>query len=142
MQNVISLIYSEYTCSICLEILRDPHHNSLCPHLFCLECIKKIQKCALCKLEIKKYYPSPTTKNILESIQKKIIQCKYCSINTTVVEYNNHKTICDKFPHKCEYCNNKFTNLEQHKLSCSITKINCEFCNYTYTNQELIQHKT
>ena len=60
------------TCSICLDIIKDPIQCDKCQHCFCSNCAKQLKNCPF-RCQNNKFVPSIICKNLLAKL---IIRCK------------------------------------------------------------------
>ncbi|XP_015750845.1 PREDICTED: E3 ubiquitin-protein ligase TRIM58-like [Acropora digitifera] len=79
--NALQQMQKSLECSICLELLKDPH-STKCNHQFCGQCIRKVLEksskssknkwyCPLCKTPVSKrsLTPNPTLSEIVAAVR-------------------------------------------------------------------------
>ena len=97
-----------FKCPICLEIYCDAHKPCVltCGHSCCIEHVKNIQTCAICKCEIK-------DKSFKEAIFLKDMAVEYVMMHKTtyVDEYNYIVTKMTEL--KIRDCDKKITEINQ-----------------------------
>ncbi len=96
----------EFECTICLNILKEPHLNNCCGQHFCQQCIQRIideqKPCPLCnKADFIVILDKKTERKILD------LQVK-----------------CRQHSNGCEWLG-ELRNLEQHCDKCAYTKVDC-----------------
>lgn len=136
----------EFTCPICLLLMRDPVLTSCCGNHFCKSCnnesIKaksKASKCPLCKSTSYTYL-------VDKGLQRKILDLvAYCpkkadgcdwqgEIRNVAKHINPYQDGCNYIEVKCRLgCDQKLVRhmMEQHiSDDCPLRKITCQYCGY------------
>jgi len=83
------------TCSICLELMKDPVLHSACGNLFCAKCIKDVSQCPLCRgtLDANSFVPAP--KMVTNKIASIKVSCDRCHTTMSLEAFNErHKNTC------------------------------------------------
>ena len=96
-------------CSICLQILREPHLISCCGHSFCRRCIERIEKggkvCPLCNSGD---FSLMHNKGLERSLKELEVRCKYstsgCEWTGKLGSYERHLNTEPDAEHQLEGC--------------------------------------
>lgn len=129
-----------FTCPICKELMLDKIYQCKTGHLFCPTCIAKIDKCALCNINI----PDKTIRSItIEQLREFVeLPCGNCGVMTT--KHKEHKLKC-KF-NKCrnEGCNTIGSEraMYHHKFICAHRILECivSDCKKEFPFHQMKQH--
>lgn len=143
-------------CSICLQVLRDPHIVDCCGYRFCKSCInvylsKNSNCCPMCK------YQNPDTvtdKQLARTLRQKKVKCTHkeegCEWIGVLSELDEHldstkrmEGCAFKTLQACAHCNMslKRNEFENHELRCPQKPLRCEFCDeFKCPQHEMAQH--
>jgi len=127
-----------FKCPICLEIYCDAHKPCvlICGHTCCIEHIKNIQKCSICKWEIK-------DKSFKEAIFLKDMAIEYITMHKTIYvdEYNYMVTKMNEF--KIRDCEKKIFSINKNlfDIEADLSHSVCEIAKYTAIIKKLEEKK-
>ena len=96
----------EFECTICLNILKEPHLNNCCGQHFCQQCIQKI-------IDDQKPCPLCNKADFIVILDKKT-ECKILDLQ---VKCWRHKSGCE--------WEGELRSLEQHCDACTYTEVDC-----------------
>jgi len=146
----------EYTCPICLLLMRDPVLTSCCGNHFCKSCnsesIKaksKSSKCPLCKSTSYTYLVDKGMQrkilDLLAYCPKKSDGCEWQGeIRDVAKHINPFQDGCNYIEVKCKLgCNQKIVRhlMEKHiSDDCPLRKITCRYCGYKESESLLDPH--
>ena len=150
------------TCPICLNLVWNPVHCSLCTNLICSTCIsdwlKKSPNCPFCNGNFKGNPVVNLVKNALSKIKSK---CHYsvfagakeggnsedvCNKLISYYDYDKHiKGECEYYPYKCTRGNctvvgPKIKMLEHYKY-CDYNLVSCIYCKLSMSKRLLESHE-
>ena len=106
-------IAEEYTCGICLGIIRSPKVVNCCLITFCGYCIytwiSNAQNCPLCSGALTENDLSPSPHAIINLIERQTVYCKHqsdgCTDTHKISEQEIHLKVCRFEPsNSCKYC--------------------------------------
>lgn len=106
-----------FECIICRQMMTDIYELDNCGHLYCKTCIKKINKCAICKKQNIGYHNSLYLQR----------------------QFFNMKVICP-INNNCKY-NPDLYNLYKHVLICDYILVKCDVCNKQVFKKDIVNHK-
>lgn len=86
---------STLECPICKDIARNAVETSCCHHIFCAQCIGRVDTCALCR-ELFTTTPNYTIRRIIEAIPQ---ECPQCTKSIARSDIRAHKNGCVKLSH-------------------------------------------
>lgn len=101
MNSIISCIseLKEYRCHICYGFMNNPFQLTPCGHVFCMDCISKIETrynkkiCPLCRAQCDPFFDG----RLQREICNKIVSCDKCETKVVFSEMQNHLTRqCEK----------------------------------------------
>lgn len=142
-------------CSICLQVLRDPHIVDCCGYRFCKSCIdvhlsKSSNYCPMCK------HQNPNTvadKQLARTLRQKKVKCTHkedgCESIGELSELDGHLDNTRRMERcafktlVCTYCSLslKCSEIENHELRCPQKPLRCEFCDeFECLQHEMAQH--
>ncbi len=136
----------QYECSVCLQVLCEPHQATCCGSNFCKSCISRIKNnsapCPLCNDSEYKIFPDKRLKRSLMSYKVKCKhQAKGCEwvgeLGELMKHLNENPTLdarqsgCEHQEVKCTHCEELFTrkDIVNHEASCLFRPYVCEYCN-------------
>ena len=136
----------EFECTICLNILKEPHLNNCCGQHFCQQCIQRIiddqKPCPLCnKADFVVILDKKTERKILD------LQVK-CRKHQNGCDWVGELRSVDQHCDRCTYaevdCPNSCGELVQRRLlpshledKCSKRHINCAYCGHKSTHDDI-----
>lgn len=135
----------QYDCSVCLQILCEPHQATCCGSNFCETCISRIKNngapCPLCKESVFNIFPDKRLKRSLMSYK---VKCKHqpegCEWIGELGQLSKHLNAdptldrrqdgCKYQGVKCSHCEELFTrnDIVDHEASCLFRPYLCEYC--------------
>ena len=141
-------------CSICLNILRDPHLVDCCGYRFCKDCIEthisENDNCPLCK---QRYPNTMVDKQLGRILRQKVVRCSHkeegCMWTGELYLLDDHLNPAERLKGcefqelKCSFCKSLFQRrqMESHELECPRRVVTCEYCQYfNCPQEELIKH--
>lgn len=88
----------EFTCTICWEIAEEAVESSCCHHIFCHNCVTRLNNnnCALCR-QMATYAPSFIIRRVISNMSCKCIHCQNSFTRGTI---KDHELICG--PTECQ----------------------------------------
>ena len=136
----------EFECTICLNVLKEPHLNNCCGQHFCRQCIQRI-------IDDQKPCPLCIEAGFIVILDKKT-ECKILDLQ---VKCRNHENGCewegelrslDQHCDTCTYtevdCPNSCGELVQRRLlpshlkeKCSKRHFNCAYCGHQSTHEDV-----
>ena len=142
-----NLLFDEYICSICKNILCCPI-NYVCSHLFCKKCLEKWgkgkekNKCPICQKEFNQPF---STWTINQFVQHKInqlkVSCKYANNKTTLGNFSSSSSSSSS----CSVVlalKNHGEDIFAHHLICPYQTIKCTYCKHDIEKHEYKKHLT
>ena len=141
-------------CSVCLQVLRDPHMVDCCGYRFCKGCIERaladFKSCPLCNHRQPK---AIADKQLSRTLREKRVRCthkgegcKWIGQLSTLDEHLDVTKRVDGCRYRnihCSYCSSLFRldQLANHELICPHKPVICEYCNvFQCLRHELDQH--
>lgn len=139
-------------CSICLQVLRQPHIVECCGQRYCESCLKQaLQKsnrsCPLCNHQNPRSFAD---KQLARTLNEKKVKCTHkdsgCMWIGELAMLEDHILSLDgcRFQClKCRYCQTDHpkTHIEDHELNCPSRPVICEYCKeFQCLRYELDQH--
>ena len=125
-------------CSICLQVLRNPHMVDCCCHRFCRHCISRVNKCPLCNSN---FTSTLADKQLERTLNQKRVYCpdkdKGCTWTGELSSLDQHLDVkerlksCQFLQLKCKYCTRSFykSQIEEHERNiCALTPKLCPYC--------------
>ena len=123
----------DVVCPICLDIVVEPHQLTCCGQHLCKGCGQDLTKCPLCRdtsyqIMPDRYFERKTLNHLqircekcdegcewegeLGGVAEHIATCPYveedcpyqCDAKCMRKSMDNHKLVCPRRPHQCEYC--------------------------------------
>lgn len=143
---------SDYTCSICLNLVNSPQICSSCENMFCEICIeewlKKSCLCSFCRAEFKTSQLPRIIRNSLEVIEIKCPtnSCEEPILLKNLKEHINERCTNFVFDYNCIFCQEKINSkrdqkdLMDHIGKCRLFEIKCNICNTNLNKKEFKQH--
>ena len=147
--------FDNFSCKICLEILKKPVQCQRNEHYFCTSCItqhlRRNQTCPLCMEELTLETLRPIPRVVADLIsQYNIPLCKNVQrgCKEVIVKHQDlpfHHEVCAFAPVSCsiEGCDetvNKQDLASHEKESCKFRKIKCEDCDEEMTYRDHVKH--
>ncbi len=164
----LELILSDYeeevkqmTCPVCITLVWNPVHCSLCTNLICKNCIeswlKKSNKCPLCNEVFKANNLVNLVKNTLSKIKSKCYYSQTAANNSDgsltcnkvipYYEFEEHiKSKCDHYPYKCNIspkCETVGPKIKmfEHPKFCEYNLLSCKYCKEMFSARLLVMHE-
>eukprot|EP01124_Arcella_intermedia_P018929 TRINITY_DN26054_c0_g1_i1.p1 TRINITY_DN26054_c0_g1~~TRINITY_DN26054_c0_g1_i1.p1 ORF type:complete len:346 (-),score=44.52 TRINITY_DN26054_c0_g1_i1:36-1073(-) len=140
-------IDDELKCPICLEVYSlDAVSCKCCMNAFCKPCIESIQRCPLCRKDLRPIQKIPLPlRNILAKIK---VQCNACKKdNITRGDFDHHvQHVCPiDCPHGC-LAKTTRAKLLAHDAECPNVPIDCSAydvgCAFQANRREMLSHET
>ena len=144
----------EYSCTICLCLLSNPHLTTCCGHHFCKDCIFKVAQtnkpCPMCKTE---GFVAVVDKSLERKIRSLCVRCTFhrngCSWKGELRELVEH---LDPARRQCQYneitcskgCGRRVLvcDLDSHlRNECPNRDQECHFCNESVIFSNLTKHQ-
>lgn len=135
----------QYECSVCLQVLCEPHQVTCCGSNFCKSCISRIKNngapCPLCNEPQFEIFPDKRLKRSLISYKVKCTHqakgCEWIGELGELVKHLNEKPPLDERQNGCQYqdvncshCEEPFMRKDvvNHEESCLFRPYVCEYC--------------
>lgn len=156
----------EFTCAICLHLLREPRQCTY-GHNICLKCFQDLAKyphlrseCPTCRCPMDKNLPNRNL--VLENLLAKLdVYCRHhfiqvgdtgfevdtdgCSEHQSLSEIEKHEAICEfafvDCPHSALCGSLRRGKLEEHVSVCSYKIVPCVYCSQEMMRKEIASHE-
>ena len=152
--DFVAPLKDEYVCSVCLELLREPHLTSCCGQHFCKSCLENVlargMRCPLCNQD----FAAIIDRRIEREIRSLKVRCRYKSEGCDWV--GNLRDLRDHLdaktgPRRCLFSklpcpkgcgqNIRHTDLNDHlQKDCPKRDSICEYCGERLFYDELNKH--
>lgn len=127
---------SDFQCTSCDKILREPSLTSCCSQNFCTEFLKGKQLCPGCNKELH----SGFSKYLHKQIQKLSVFCAEkshgCNWEGEIRDFDEHISLCEYVQVTCDKCEQEVSKglLEAHQREeCPKREYSCPHCNFKDT---------
>ena len=115
----------KFVCSICTQLVKDPHLTACCGHEFCEKCLKEWEK-------------TSTTGSCPHCRQERFV---HILDKATRREVDELKLNCPKQSHGCEW-QGELGMIKFHEKDCSYVSVKCQNCSSLIPRKDLEQHVT
>ena len=153
--DFVAPLKDEYVCSVCLELLREPHLTSCCGQHFCKSCLENVlargMRCPLCNQD----FAAIIDRRIEREIRSLQVRCSYkaegCDWVGNLGDLKDHLDATKKGPRRCLFsklpcpkgCGQsiRHTDLDYHlEKECPKRDSICEYCGERLFYAELNKH--
>ncbi len=151
--DFVDRLPDEYTCSVCLDVLREPHLTTCCGRHFCKRCIERVlnygKPCPLCKHP---GFVAVIDKSVERRILAMKVRCPFTALGCDWVgEMRRQPDHLDLEKGQCEHRHIKCPNgcgmlvpkaeLEGHLADyCPKRKLICHYCSQYSTYGDIEEH--
>lgn len=151
--DFVEPLLDEHNCSVCLDVLKEPHLTTCCGRHFCRACLQRVvedgKPCPLCKED---GFLAVIDKSIERRILSLKVRCPHKELGCQWVgEMRDRRGHLDFEKGRCEYrrvrCPNGCGELvprmefEKHLTEyCSKRKLICQYCNQYTTYGDVEEH--
>jgi hypothetical protein len=151
---------SEFLCSICKFVTKDPCELINCGHVYCLDCITKwkemslscsrVLHCPDCKTSFNPRHTRLSLK-INRLINSMNMKCSYCNWGGTVLDFKKHSDPldvdhrCPRIEVTCDKCDDKVSSsmLQTHvDTQCPCRVVECDKCDEFIAFRDIDSHVT
>ena len=129
----------KYVCSVCTQLVKDPHLTACCGHEFCQSCLEEWERksgaksCPHCRHENYVHILNKQTRREVEELR---VLCSKrgqgCGWEGELGVFGAHLRDCEYTPVKCCNCSLSIPrkNFEKHSTSeCAFRESKCVYCN-------------
>ena len=117
------VLFDNFRCPICWEIVEEPWETSCCGNLFCEKCMLSYvaNKCPMCRKKNFKYRKNEFAKLLLKEYEG-TFECPYgCNKKIKLNEFKDHKYECEEAIFKCTINKCNFEGKRKNALDHLIT---------------------
>ncbi|KAL4479795.1 hypothetical protein ABPG73_018016 [Tetrahymena malaccensis] len=100
-KNLTKTLMNEIQCQCCLQVPDQLYNTSCCQQYLCDQCLKKIQKCLICRNQFQ-IIDNKSTQRILELV---ICECinENCRFQSSFMQVLRHQKSCEFQKFKCKH---------------------------------------
>ena len=115
----------KFICSICTQLVKDPHLTACCGHEFCEGCLKEWEK-----KSVTRSCPHCRNAEFVHILDKQ-----------TQREINQLKVYCPKRSNGCVW-EGQLSQMKSHESDCSFFTVKCPHCSMSVPRKDLESHST